>query len=152
LAMEIGPHTVLKNIMRKNVLQIQAYSYDRDEDIQAFKREVSAAGQAGKARECGPSFLERCMAIAVCTRNTNWDNDEYQRGVIEPYKKIQQMQDELDQNGLQPTKEQMIQALEMLRSVFITKRTPIDEQIERFNQILDETGTRDLLSDFKMPL
>lgn len=151
LAMEIGPQAVLRNLMRKNALQIQAYSYDKDEDIQAFKKEVSTAGQPGKVRERGPSFLARCMAIAVCTRNTNWDNDEYQRGVVEPYKKIQQMQDELDQNWLQPTKEQMMQALEMLRSVFITKRTPIEEQIERFNQIFEETGTRDLLSDFKMP-
>ncbi len=91
------------------------------------------------------------MAIAVCTKNSNCDNDEYIKGVIEPYNKIQQLQDELEEKEAKPSRKQMLDALEMLKSVFITKRTPVEEQIDRFNQIFEETGTRELFADFEMP-
>ncbi|MCX7923436.1 MAG: hypothetical protein N3B21_15715 [Clostridia bacterium] len=104
-----------------------------------------------KIAEDGSTVVTRCMAIAVCMRNTNWNNDEYQKGVSEPYKKIQQMQEEIEKSGNQPTVEQMKEALEMLRSVFITKKAPVEEQFERFNQVFDETGTHHLFPDFKMP-
>lgn len=95
--------------------------------------------------------LTRCMAIAVCTRNQNWDNEVYQKGVVEPYKKIERLVGELESQDKEPTLEQMKEALEMLRSVFITKFTPLEVQRERFNQIFTETGAREMFADFIMP-
>ena len=146
-AIELGPKTVLKNLMKKNTKSIETYSYDKEADVKAVKEELLPnAGQVDKFK-----LLTRSLAIAVCTRNTNWDNDEYQKGVVEPYRNIQQIVEELEKENKEPDMEQMQAALDMLTSVFKTKGTPKEEQVERFNQLFDETGTRDLFPDFRMP-
>lgn len=95
------------------------------------------------------NIVSKCIAITVCTRNRNWNNDEYHRGVIEPYRKVQKIQDELDRTGLEPNMEQMKEALSMLQSVFETKMVPMEERIERYNQLFAETGTRHLFPDIQ---
>jgi [acyl-carrier-protein] S-malonyltransferase len=151
LAVELGPKNVLKNLMKKNAPEIKAYSFDMEEDIAAFKEEISdISGSTGEYDPNAPTVVSRCLAIAVCTKNNNWDNDEYQKGVVEPYKDIQKIQQQLDKEKRQPSKQEMEAALEMLRSVFSTKKTPVDEQIERFNSIFEETGTYELFSDFEL--
>ncbi len=147
-AIEFGPAEVLKKLTKKNIDGINAFSFDNAADIDRLKSELhkSLPHKAAKRR-----LMERCLAIAVCTPNSNWNNDEYSKGVIEPYKSIQQLVDKLEREGIDPSFEQMQQALDMLRSVFATKRTSIDEQVERFNQLFDETGTRNIFETFKMP-
>jgi [acyl-carrier-protein] S-malonyltransferase len=61
------------------------------------------------------------------------------------------MVEELERDNKEPSVEQMKEGLEMLRSVFITKGTPLKEQKDRFNQIFDETGLGELFADFRMP-
>lgn len=97
----------------------------------------------------GLKFISRCMAIAVCTRNRNWDEEEYRNGVSEPYKKVQKMQQELEAASAEPTVSQIKDAFYMLKSVFATKGTPIEEQTERFQQLLDETGLHSLFSEME---
>ncbi|MDP4146686.1 MAG: ACP S-malonyltransferase [Bacillota bacterium] len=144
---ELGPKNILRNLMKKNISSIKGYAYDNSDDVEALLKESK---KLAEDRANGPTVVTRCMAIAVCTRNRNWNNDEYKKGVIEPYKKIEQMQEQIEESSSRPTLEQMEAALKMLKSVFDTKHTPIEEQIERFNQIFDETGTRHLFNDFKM--
>jgi len=148
LAVEMSPGTVLTNLMKKNKINIPSYPYKGDSE--ELKEILIKTKQTNRINN-ESTVLTKCMAIAVCTKNSNWDNDDYLKGVIEPYNKIQQLQDELDKKGEEPSKKQMIEALEMLKSVFMTKRTPVEEQLERFHQIFEETGKKDLLDDFKMP-
>ncbi len=151
-AIELGPKSLLKSLVAQGTYGFTVFSYDRDEDVKALTNISTAKSQQSKKNTAhAPTVVTRCMAIAVCTKNQNWDNDEYNKGVIEPYRAIQQMQEEIEREDKEPTVEQMTKALEMLRSVFITKRTPVTEQMERFNQIFDETGTRRLFTDFNMP-
>ena len=95
--------------------------------------------------------LNRCLAIAVCTRNLNDNNEEYQNNVVANYRKIEDMVEELENKKCEPTIEQLHTALEMLRTIFCTKHAPLEEQRQRFNQIFDETDTRELFEDFIMP-
>lgn len=149
IAVEIGMKTVLRNMMKKNSSVVEAYSYDNEQDVQKLKQICTPGNMlSGKDRL---KLMTRCMAIAVCTRNTNWNNDEYHKGVVEPYRKIQTWVEELEKSGKEPDIEQMKEALEMLRSVFLTKGTPVAEQVERFNQVFRETGTEALFPDFQMP-
>jgi [acyl-carrier-protein] S-malonyltransferase len=162
-AVEMGPGNVLKNLMKSNAKGIVTFSLDKPDDRKALaemlatNNQPAAASQAAvqepkKVLKLNSTVVTRCLAIAVCTRNRNWNDEEYQKGVVEPYRKIQQLQDELEKDGKEPTKEQMQSALDMLRSVFVTKQTPVEEQVSRFNQVFDETGTRGLFADFKMPV
>lgn len=151
---ELGPKTVLKGLMRKNAPEIAAFSFDKEEDLETLKntllsgKSVSEDAESSIKKDFKHTVITKCLAIAVCTRNRNWDNDEYQKGVVEPYRKIQQIQLELESLGKQPSNEQMLEALEMLKTIFVTKKVPYDEQGERFNQVFDETNTRGLFPDF----
>ena len=149
---ELGPKTVLKNLMKSNSHLIKGYAFDVEEDVLSLKN-IEGGIENIKTEEKNNRIkvIEKCIAIAVCTKNSNWDNEEYQNGVVIPYRRIQEMLLLLEKEGKEPSLEQMQEALEMLRSVFNTKRTPIDEQIERFNQVFSESGTRRLFTDFIMP-
>lgn len=153
IVIEMGPQAVLKNMMKKISKNVAAYSYEKREEQEAV-RNLLSSNQVNKPVKTIKKMdvLTRCMAIAVCTKNNNWDNEEYQKGVVEPYRKVKELQERLESENKEPTLKQINEVVEMLRSVFITKKTPIEEQIERFNQLIDETGTRELFSDFKIAI
>jgi [acyl-carrier-protein] S-malonyltransferase len=161
IAVEIGPKTVLRNMMKSNAPSIKAFSYDKSEDPPELKNLLST--ETAKKEPATPpqpemvanvlrnKFIAKCIHIAVTTRNRNWDNDEYQTGVIEPYRKIQQLQERLEKEGKEPTQDEMKEALEMLQSVFITKKVPVQEQIRRYNDLFEATGARCLFPGFQEP-
>jgi len=151
LAIDMGPQSVVKNLMKSNAPDIQSFTCDKEDDNRAIMDILSSGAGAGMSGRKAANVLAKSMAIAVCTQNHNWDNDAYQIGVIQPYRKIKQMQEELEKEGREPTIEQMREAVEMLKSVFKTKNTPIEEQIQRFNQLFDQTGTQRFFSDFEFP-
>jgi len=153
VAIELGPHTILKNLIKKSIPSIRAFSYDRAEDISALREMLSEEEKTAYAdNRIYLRLISRCMAIAVCTKNNNWNNEEYTNGVTKPYKKVQIMYEELESNGSKPSIEQMKEALLMLKSVFDTKHTELQERIERFNQIWRETGLKSLFDDMNLPM
>lgn len=154
-AVELGPQTVLRNLMKSNAPGIKAYSFDKEEDVRELKTAKTTATSTTILENLNPggfqhTVVTKCIQIAVCTRNRNWDNDEYQKGVVEPYRKIQKLQEELEKEGRQPSVEEMRQALDMLRSVFATKKVPREEQVERFEEVFTVTGTRHLFPEFEI--
>lgn len=148
-AVDVGPGHVLKNLMKNNIFSLPAYALDKEEDTAAF---AEAMGVARKPVSGRPKvfLLARCLGIAVCTQNFNWDNEAYHKGVVEPYKRIQQLREQLELEGQEPTIDQMRDALLMLQSVFRTKGTPVSEQIDRYNALFEETGTS--FADFEFPV
>ncbi|MFC5648736.1 ACP S-malonyltransferase [Paenibacillus solisilvae] len=129
IAIELGPKQVLQNLMKKNAESIITVSLGEESDIPKVKGVFNRENTE-------PSFIGKCLAIAVATKNRNWDNDAYRKGVIEPYQKVKQLAMQLDQTKQAPTREQLAGALLMLRSVFETKRVPHDEQQKRLKQLL----------------
>lgn len=144
---ELGPKQVLKNLSSENADIIKAYGFDYKNDRNELTERI--LGRKKTIEILPMLFVTRCMAHAVCTKNNNWDEEEYRRGVIDPYKKVKAMQEKLEEQGKEPTEEQMREALEMLVSVFHTKNVTNDEQSNRLNSLFNETGTSDLFVDFK---
>ncbi|KJD42675.1 MULTISPECIES: ACP S-malonyltransferase [Paenibacillus] len=156
---EAGPLNVLSTLLALTYPEMNVFSMDQIE-IDALRDKLKT-GEAGNINilpqypsgintvKSMTNIVSKCIAIAVCTRNRNWNNDEYQRGVIEPYRKVLKIQNELDRTGLEPNMEQMKEALTMLQSVFETKMVPTGERIERYNQLFAETGTRQLFPDIE---
>lgn len=89
------------------------------------------------------TVITRCLAVAVCTRNLNYNADEYQKGVIEPYEKMQKLQYQIEKQGILPSREQNEEALKLLKTIFATKNVPVEIQNKRFIKILEETGTKE---------
>lgn len=145
LFVDAGPREVLKKLAVANVAQAQAYSLAEAADEAALARELAADIRIVKER---PSVIGKCMAVAVCTRNYNWNEEEYQRGVVEPYRQLQAMQERLEQQGGEPSAEESKQALALLRRIFATKRTPHEEQRMRYAQIAEATQMPELLDEY----
>lgn len=143
LVIELGPGKVLKGLMRKNANSINAYSYDHPEDVLKLTEVLDEL-------IFRTNVINRCLASAISTKNQNFNLKEYDEGVIEPYKKLQAIYEKYKVLRCKPLKEDMIEALEQLKIIFNTKRVPINEQIERYNQILSETGTKELFNDFEV--
>lgn len=142
-AIELGPKSVLKNLMKKNENLIETFSYDVEGDKLKIQSEFCV-------KENRLRLVSKCLAVVVCTKNNNWDNDEYEKGVLEPYKEIKKMKEILEQEGQEPDIGQMREAVNMLLSVFKTKGTSVEEQKERFIEIFNETGTREYFGDIEI--
>ncbi len=149
-AIEIGPKNVLTKLMAKNAGSIKAYSCEKENEIIDLKNSFVADTSNHRNADFGATVVTKCLAVAVCTKNSNWDNKEYEEGVVLPYKKIQQMQEIIENEERQPTIEEMTAALEMLKSVFAVKKVSMEERVRRFEQIFEQTGTRNLFSDYKV--
>lgn len=138
---EMGPQAVLTNLVNMNKKSFKTRSFGQKDDRQAMLDLIRKNGDTSN-NIFGPSIsiITRCLAAAVCTRNRNWDFNRYQKGVVEPYEKIETLRDQLDQSGEFPTHQQIEDALAMLCSVFETKKVPAREQIKRINRIFADTG------------
>ncbi|MFS1512189.1 ACP S-malonyltransferase [Chengkuizengella sp. SCS-71B] len=147
-AIEVGPKKILTNLMRYNDSPFISYPFEKLLDIQKVKQELETDIEKEKSSKKVKNVVTKCLAVAVCTRNRNWDQTLYEEGVIKPYKKIQQIQDELDETGELPNLKQMKEALFLLKQIFDTKETPMEEQVERYHEILQDSGTELLLNEF----
>lgn len=142
IVIEMGPQSVLKNLMKRNAPGMKAFSYDNEKDVQALREEFpKGLKQQEKGKVYVHTVVSKCIAIAVCTKNRNWDSEEYRKGVVEPYRRIQKIQEKIEKENRQPEYEEMKDAVEMLKSVFHTKKVPIEEQEQRFKEVHDVTGS-----------
>jgi malonyl CoA-acyl carrier protein transacylase len=145
VAIEFGPKHVLKNLMKKCCKSITVYSTNTHEDLQELYQ-VEPEDFIDKR----PNFLERCLAMAVCTANRNFNEEQFQTGVIEPYREIKEMYHQLTAEKKEPETHHMKKAAALLQEIFSTKKVPVNEQTRRFKRIFAETGTLDLFPGFKV--
>ncbi|MBW7475088.1 ACP S-malonyltransferase [Paenibacillus oenotherae] len=136
LAIEMGPQTILKKLASQHEVGFPVFAMDQDNSMSAIQKELE-----GSLRPIKTDFISRCLAISVCTKNRNFVEEEYKRGVVEPYRNMQNLQSQLEEAGQNPTPEQMRAALLQLRTLFETKGVPLQEQLERYQQLFLETDT-----------
>lgn len=135
-AVELGPGNVLKRLAPADGLRVFAFDDKENEaHLVAASRQTDAYSI---------DLLNRCLAIATCVRNRNWNAAEYEKGVVSPYRGVQQLVDRLRETGEQVAEAHVRQALAMLESVFRTKGTPAEEQERRLARLNDEFGLRSL--------
>lgn len=152
LLVELGPKKVLKNLVKSNQMQIKAYSFDEEQDEKSLASEHFTKKISLKELDPEMTVITRCMAMAVATKNNNFVEEEYVRGVVQPYQKLKQMQEEIEEKQAEPTKQQMLEALNLLKMVFETKKVPKEEQIQRYHRVLEETKQQELEKEFKIPV
>jgi [acyl-carrier-protein] S-malonyltransferase len=130
---EMGPKNVLQNMIKRSFPSISVMLLETKAHLDQLTTVLPCNDYT--------KLVTKCSATIVCTRNRNWDNDLYQKGVVEPYKRLQAMQTDLEQASRTATPEEAQEALRILKQVFDTKLVPENEQQERFNEVLDATGT-----------
>lgn len=138
---ELGPGNTLKNLMKTNISNIPVFSFDSFQEVNDLQSYIE---------QKRVPFLSRSMGIAVATKNNNFDNHEYNSGVVKPYGEIKILTEEIEKEGRIATYDEMIKAIQMLKSVFKTKRTPNEEQKQRFEELFQDTGTKNEFSNFTL--
>ncbi|QSX05663.1 ACP S-malonyltransferase [Sedimentibacter sp. zth1] len=145
LVVEMGPKNLVTNIIRNHSEDIKAVclgnKYERNELFELYKNNEMYSKHI-------PTIITKCMVAAVSTPNQNWDNDEYEKGVVVPYKKIQEIQQQYEDSKIELTYEVKQEILNLLKRIFETKFLPQKEQDEWISQILEETGNNYSFKDF----
>lgn len=136
LWIEVGPKQVLTKMIAGVVGGDDVFSFDEDADqvYAAIERFLEL-----KKRE--PGLVGLCMGAAAATRNRNFDDDEYANGVVQPYRRLQEMS---QVEATELTDGQRRSAVDLLRTIMRTKQVPEDEQHERIESVLQRTGNTDL--------
>ncbi len=142
---EAGPGEVLRKLAQINIAGCKAFALDKTEEERELLQELDADIRQLKEQ---PTLLGKCLAIAVSTKNNNWDEASYRQGVVEPYQKIKEMYDHSKQSSVDPAPSQLAEALDLLRLIFTTKGTPPEEQRLRYLHIGEVTGKRDLIEKY----
>ena len=129
--LELGPGHVLQSLMKRNYSEIKVFAFDEAGQREKIKAFVEASYIP---------FLSRCMGLAVSARNTCWDNEVYQQGVIQPYNRLRSMQDRVETEARAASEEEMLAGAQLLKTILDTKGCPQSEQAERFADLLADTG------------
>lgn len=135
-AVELGPGNVLKRLAPLDVPRVFAFDDKEDEE------HLIAASR--KTDTYSIELLNRCLAIATCVRNRNWNAVEYEQGVTSPYRGVQQLVERLKETGEKVAEAHAQQALSMLASVFRTKGASAEEQERRLARLCEEFGLHSL--------
>ena len=138
-AVEMGPKAVLKNLLRSNTT-ITVFTSETTEDISLMKKKLVSAKDSEKPVDNGLMFITGCIAAAVSTKNRNWDENTYQKGVVESYRKLVELKEELIKQRIQPNEEHIEEAVDLLKQIFNTKLLPVNEQKVRLNKLFIEAG------------
>ncbi len=136
LAVDIGPGKVVRDLFSANIPTVKALSFDISDDKPVLTEILKNDKKI--------PFVSRCMGLAVAAKNRCMDQASYNLGVIEPYKKLQSMQDEIERSGREATEEERKTAIGLLQTIFDTKAVPESEQEERFNRLYLDTETEAL--------
>ncbi len=139
-AVEMGPKAVLKNLLRSNT-SISIFSSETREDILHLKKKLVSENETETVNN-GMMFITCCIATAVSTKNRNWDENMYQKGVVESYRKLVALKEDLIKESTQPTEEHIEEALHLLKQILDTKLLPDNEQKDRLNKLFIETGLK----------
>ncbi|MBN1050265.1 ACP S-malonyltransferase [Clostridium botulinum] len=143
LLIDIGPQNLLQNMSDYGEMNSRIYSFNQKNDK---KQLLDAINENKLGGTC--NIVTQALALAVSTKNKNWNNDEYNKGVVENYRIIETIQNELDESGNVPTYDQMHKSLQCLRIILMTKKVELDEQNKMIRGILESTGQIDTFSSF----
>lgn len=129
-AIEIGPKDVLKFLIKKISPNIKVVSYNNCKHTDLVKK-IFLVEESERLK-----VIERCMKVAVSTRNYNENHDNYMKNVVESYRIIEVMYLELIKNGKIPDKEMVSQAMNMALMVINEKNAPEDVKRLKLYSIL----------------
>ncbi|MBP2000608.1 [acyl-carrier-protein] S-malonyltransferase [Paenibacillus shirakamiensis] len=147
LAVELGSKNVLTNLMASNTKSMVCLPLEQSQQYLLAQEEMAAEMKEQERKRNVFNVVTQCLTAAVSTRNRNWNDAEYTQGVIEPYRRIQSIQAQLDLETRLPLEEEMKEALHLLVQIFKTKHVPDLEQRERIHNILQLSGTAALFAD-----
>ncbi len=141
-AVEFGPKTILKNLMAVKYPACTVFSSDVSADMTKLDETI-----IGFQDENRRNIFSMCLAAAVCTQNKNFNDEEYQSGVVVPYKEIKAMQARYEGKSEVPSNDEIRSAINLLETILETKKVTEKEREERIDKIIKSTGVEEILEE-----
>lgn len=143
VAVELGPKTVLRNLIKGFQSRIDAWSLGTSRDLTELK--VGVQNQAPSLMDADFTegirlFLANGLAAAVGVPNRNENPDEYQREGVQAYRELQSLQQNLER----PTVDHLQQGIQLLQGVWKAKKIAIEDQQERLKFLLRKAKLEDV--------
>lgn len=136
LIIEVGPGNVLQNLVKQISPSITVLSLGNVSDLERLDQFFTL-----KENTKNYYYLtERCMAVCVCERNMNFNEEEYEKGVADPYRKLKEMKEKCQEKG-SCTKEDAVNAIMTVIEILKNKNTTEERIRARLCQIMRETDT-----------
>ncbi|MCW8876607.1 MAG: ACP S-malonyltransferase [Kangiellaceae bacterium] len=145
LFIESGPGVVLKKLTSVLFADAKSYSLDHEDDEKPLKQQLEIDM---RTLQYQPAFLGKCMAVAVSTRNNNFDNTSYQENVIEPYQKLKEMHELCTTEERKADDKEMKLGLHLLSQILTSKGAEQIELQQRFREIASVTGQTQLMEEY----
>jgi [acyl-carrier-protein] S-malonyltransferase len=146
-AVELGPGRTLKNLLQQDYPSFSVLAFDSEKDHGTL---LSSSREALPLGEGNLRIVEACLAAAVATRNRNEDLRAYELGVIKPYREIERLLLESEENGTVPTDDAIQGVLQRLMTIMQTKFVSEQEQRERLSAILPGSHSRKFPTPFNL--
>ena len=140
---EVGPQTVLKNLISENNINLLSLSMDDNDDVISLekfaKNRTNSFDEYDAKIDANRKVVSMCLGIAVSTKNNNTDNAAH-HNFVKAYNSIKHIKDSIDNETPSSNDHYVQEALKMLQVIFEVRATPIDEQKFRYMQIVEKTG------------
>lgn len=141
LIVELGPKKVLSNLIQNSSYKMYPLACERYDEIEKLINEIQHHRKNNQITEKSDvlDILAKCLTIAVCTKNKNFDIFSYEKGVVEPYQKISKIYDECENGKIIAGQLDLEEVLKDLNSILSTKKISETDRQDCFKQLLERT-------------
>ncbi len=134
---EIGPKEILKKQMKYITNEMQAYSLDNSEERESLFERF-------KKKEDRLKFINKCLGIAVSTKNNCQDAEEYQEHVVKTYRKLQKLNEEVIDSAKDISLEVMKEHYRLLEDILKFKKVTEEDRNTHIKVLFESTGLESL--------
>ncbi|MGG3526863.1 ACP S-malonyltransferase [Bacillus pseudomycoides] len=149
---EMAPQSILTNLYKneQRTKKVRAFSFNQNKDKRLLKEVLlgdlnNVEHVDGKNKV---SLVTRCLRVAITTRNSNFDEEAYFKGVITPYNRIKEIQFQLDESGTMPTIDEMNECLELLDTILTTKKLSVEKRYGKVRSVIEQSNVSDIFPEY----
>lgn len=142
---ELGGGHVLSNLIRRNSNYIKTYTFEKLEDVDRLREEVENFSLIKKQ-----NVIEKCISISVCTKNSNFNSEEYEKGVIVNHKKLLEINSKIEEENRDPYEDEIHEGISLLKDILAAKKTCESEKKERFRELANMIDNSDLANKLSL--
>lgn len=146
LVIEFGPKKTLRNFFKNTFKELDAFSFDDEEDRTKLKDRL--LNDKEKIDDV-VDFIDKVITVVACTKNSNFDSDEYNTGVIKKCKEIRQIKNNIISKNEIVDSTTIEKLLKLLKDILDTKKVDKYEQKQRLEKLHKSVNNYSLFNVIK---
>ncbi|WP_349409516.1 ACP S-malonyltransferase [Pseudalkalibacillus sp. SCS-8] len=129
LVIDIGPKDIVKKLAKQNGIKTPTFAASVNDDMKTLTQKFLSPKTV-------VSFLSKALGLVVSLKNYNDNIEEYNEGVVKPYKRIEEMKRTFQNQSYELSEMEVNEVLSLLNTIFETKKTPLHEREKRIQDLM----------------